>query len=113
MKFEKWFSINKERLLNSEVGEIINSILELSPKNTAEVDAKMKLIKYIRKNKKRMDYKLFRSKGLQIGSGAIEAAHRTVIQARMKKSGQRWTDKGAQNMLNLRVAYKCSISIEV
>jgi hypothetical protein len=24
----------------------------------------------------------------------------------MKRSGQRWSDKGAQNMLNLRVAYK-------
>jgi hypothetical protein len=24
----------------------------------------------------------------------------------MKRSGQRWSDKGAQNMLNLRMAYK-------
>lgn len=38
-----------------------------------------------------------------IGSGAIESAHRTVVQKRMKQSGQRWSNKGAQNMLNLRV----------
>src|SRR5690606_18276067 len=38
-----------------------------------------------------------------IGSGAIESAHRTVIQHRMKQAGQRWTAQGAQNMLNLRV----------
>jgi hypothetical protein len=40
------------------------------------------------------------------GSGAMEAAHRSVIQSRMKRSGQRWSDRGAQNLLNLRVAYK-------
>jgi len=38
-----------------------------------------------------------------IGSGAIESAHRTVIQRRMKLSGQRWGIKGAKNMLRLRV----------
>ena len=38
-----------------------------------------------------------------IGSGAIESAHRTVVQKRMKQSRQRWSNKGAQNMLNLRV----------
>lgn len=41
-----------------------------------------------------------------IGSGAIESAHRTVVQKRMKQSGQRWSCKGAQHMLNLRVARK-------
>lgn len=105
-KFGEWFSNQKEHLLKSEVEEVINSILELKPKNEEQVDLKMNLIKYIRKNKSRMDYKRFRDKGLQIGSGAIEAAHRTVVQARMKKSGQRWSNKGAQNMLNLRVAFK-------
>jgi 3-hydroxy-3-methylglutaryl CoA synthase len=41
-----------------------------------------------------------------IGSGAIESAHRTLVQKRMKQSGQRWSCKGAQNMLNLRVVRK-------
>ncbi len=41
-----------------------------------------------------------------IGSGAIESAHRTVVQKRMKQSGQRWSVQGAQNMLNLRVVRK-------
>ncbi len=49
-----------------------------------------------------MNYPEYQSKGYMIGSGAIESAHRTVIQRRMKLSGQRWSVKGAQNMLNLR-----------
>lgn len=38
-----------------------------------------------------------------IGSGAIESAHRKVVQKRMKQSGQRWSHNGTQNMVNLRV----------
>jgi hypothetical protein len=51
-----------------------------------------------------MDYQRYKNIGSGIiGSGAIESAHRTVVQKRMKQSGQRWSNKGAQNMLNLRV----------
>jgi hypothetical protein len=51
-----------------------------------------------------MRYKQYRKTGCGIiGSGAIEAAHRTVIQKRMKLAGQRWSITGAKNMLRLRV----------
>ena len=51
-----------------------------------------------------MDFKRYKNIGAGlIGSGAIESAHKTVVQKRMKQSGQRWNNKGAQNMLNLRV----------
>ncbi len=54
-----------------------------------------------------MDYQKYLHTGCGIiGSGAIESAHRTVIQKRMKLSRQRWSKKGAQNMLNLRVINK-------
>ncbi|HUZ58882.1 MAG TPA: ISKra4 family transposase, partial [Hanamia sp.] len=55
-------------------------------------------------NAYRMDYRYYKNIGAGIiGSGAIESAHRTVVQKRMKQSGQRWSYEGAQNMLNLRV----------
>ncbi len=105
-EFEKWFKQNKGNLLESKSDQVIDSILQLKAQTEEEVDAKMRLIKYITKNRKRINYKLFRRQGLQIGSGAIEASHRTVVQHRMKKSGQVWSNKGAQKMLNLRVAFK-------
>ncbi|OJU22600.1 MAG: hypothetical protein BGN92_08540 [Sphingobacteriales bacterium 41-5] len=62
---------------------------------------------YYNNNRDRMNYKKYHSIGCGIiGSGAIESAHRTVIQKRMKQSGQRWSTPGAQNMLNLRVVRK-------
>lgn len=63
---------------------------------------KTKLDKYLDNNAERMNYPEYLARGLLIGSGAIESAHRTVIQRRMKLSGQRWSKQGAKNMLNLR-----------
>jgi hypothetical protein len=65
------------------------------------------LINYYTSNKSRMNYPEYQKIGCGIiGSGAIESAHRTLVQKRMKQSGQRWSCKGAQNMLNLRVVRK-------
>jgi hypothetical protein len=105
-KHLNWFSEIKGLLLESKVEEVRSRILKLKANTVEEVDAKLKLLRYLNKNEKRIDYKLYRGKGLAIGSGAIEASHRTVVQSRMKKSGQRWSNSGAQNMLNLRVAFK-------
>lgn len=69
-------------------------------------EAAAKLDDYYGTNQDRMDYPQYKKIGCgMIGSGAIESAHRTVVQKWMKQSGQRWTKKGAQNMLNFRVIY--------
>ncbi|MEN0050302.1 MAG: hypothetical protein AAF806_24770, partial [Bacteroidota bacterium] len=44
-------------------------------------------------------------RGLLIGSGPIESAHRFVLQKRMNQSGQKWTKNGGQAVANLRVVY--------
>ncbi|MEM6815580.1 MAG: hypothetical protein AAF600_14535 [Bacteroidota bacterium] len=53
-----------------------------------------------------MQYRDYLEKGWLIGSGPIASAHRTLIQQRLKLSGQRWTLLGAQQIINLRVAEK-------
>ena len=53
-----------------------------------------------------MQYRTYLEKRYLIGSGAIEAAHRNVIQQRLKRSGQRWSVKGAQQIANLRAFKK-------
>lgn len=78
----------------------LNKLQYTTKAATAE---KKKLDTYLDNNAYRMDYPQYLKQGLLIGSGAIESAHRTLIQKRMKLSGQRWTKRGAQNMINLRV----------
>lgn len=98
-KRKRWAEKQKELLLESKVTTVIKNIRKLSDGREA-----LKLIEYYEANQKRMDYKKYKQIGAGIiGSGAIESAHRTVVQKRMKLSGQRWSPKGAQNMLNLRV----------
>ena len=53
-----------------------------------------------------MKYQTYQNAGFIIGSGAIESAHRTVVQQRLKLSGQRWTEKGAQQIVNLMAIHK-------
>ena len=59
-------------------------------------------IKYLQRNKKRMNYFQLRQKKLPIGSGVVEAACKNLIGARMKKSGMRWSIDGGQTVLTLR-----------
>jgi hypothetical protein len=101
-KSEKWVIKQKQLLLDSQVKQVIKNIKKLNTQSkTAE-----ELIAYYQTNIQRMDYKKYTQIGAGIiGSGAIESAHRTVVQKRMKLSGQRWGGIGAQNMLNLRVTY--------
>lgn len=95
-----WFKKQKELLYESQVEQVITNIAATKAK---QVD-KDKLISYYQNNIDRMDYKTYRNIGCGIiGSGSIESAHRTVIQKRMKLSGQHWSREGSQNMLRLRV----------
>jgi hypothetical protein len=57
---------------------------------------------YFRTNQARMDYPTFREQGLPIGSGAIESEAKRLVQQRMKLPGARWSDPGAQAVLNVR-----------
>lgn len=98
-----WMKGQKDLLWDSKIDTVIEHINMLSS-NKKDIQSKQKeLLQYFEDNKDRMDYKKYRSIGAGlIGSGPIESAHRTIIQKRMKLSGQRWTKKGAQNMLTLR-----------
>jgi hypothetical protein len=98
-KRKQWTGKQKELLLQSKVATVIKNVRNISGSKDA-----LQLIDYYEANRQRMDYSRYKQIGAGIiGSGAIESAHRTVVQKRMKLSGQRWTETGAQNMLNLRV----------
>ncbi|MDO8673215.1 MAG: ISKra4 family transposase, partial [Dehalococcoidia bacterium] len=57
---------------------------------------------YFQKNALRMDYPAFRARGLPIGSGAVESSAKNLVQQRMKRPGSRWSENGAQAVLNVR-----------
>jgi len=102
---EEWIDKQISRLLNDEVGQVILEIEQLDLKGKKKQEAQQKIVTYYKNNEHRMLYKTYRDRGLLIGSGPIESAHRFVLQKRMKQSGQKWTKKGGQAIANLRVVY--------
>jgi hypothetical protein len=99
---KKWIDNQCEALLNRTPSEVIETIKSLSYQEKTE-KRRVKLINYYTTHLKRMQYKVFKEKGLLIGSGAIESAHR-VYQQRFKLSGQHWTKKGLQETIQLKSA---------
>ena len=57
---------------------------------------------YFENNAPRMRYHWFRSRGLFVGSGAVESGCKAVIGQRLKQSGMHWTVAGASAITTLR-----------
>lgn len=96
-----WLGQQCQALLKGKSRKVEKAVAALP---LLEQKQKTRLVSYLHNNHQRMRYDAFRKRKLMISSGPVEAAHRTLLQVRMKRSGQRWTDKGANNMIKLRTA---------
>ncbi len=57
---------------------------------------------YFLNNAPRMRYHWFRSRGLFVGSGVVEAGCKSVVGQRLKQAGMHWTTGGADAIIALR-----------
>jgi hypothetical protein len=64
-----------------------------------------RICRYFEKNRDRMRYDVYLTKGYPIASGVIEGACRHLVKDRLERSGMSWTKPGAQAMLHLRAIY--------
>ncbi len=97
----QWLDEQEQHLFAGQQ-EAVEKAVESLPELPA--DSRQQLLNYLKNNRYRTRYDLYRKAGLMISSGPVEAAHRTVLQVRMKRSGQRWSEKGCDNMILLRAA---------
>lgn len=102
---EDWIKLCEKLLLNNESSEVESMIQSVECQGDKK-DKQQGLLTYLSNNKHRINYKTYLDNNLCIGSGAIESANKEVIQKRLKLSGQRWTLKGAQQIVNLRIKLK-------
>lgn len=61
-----------------------------------------KALSYFREHRHRMRYGALRAENLPIGSGVVEAACKTLVSQRLKRSGMRWRMAGGQAILTFR-----------
>lgn len=85
-----------ERLLN----EVLRPLLAAAKRGKTRIK---QAIAYVERNLYRLDYGELRTRGFQIGSGAMESLHRTGSQVRLKRAGCHWTAEASQAILNLRM----------
>jgi hypothetical protein len=95
-------------ILYEQGGTALLQFLEtwsLPPQATAEVAEEFRKLKgYFRNNEHRTDYPRYRAKGWDIGSGPTEAGCK-IIGERLKGSGMRWVETGAEAVGALRALY--------
>ena len=74
-----------------------------APADRAEVERELA---FFRKHRHRMRYHALKQQGIAIGSGIVEAANKTLVTQRMKRSGMRWCIVGGQAVLTFRALLK-------
>ena len=72
------------------------------PLTGIKAEERDKALGYFETNAPRMRYRHFRSHGLFVGSGTVEAGCKAVIGQRLKLSGMHWSVPGATGILTLR-----------
>lgn len=89
----------------SGVFRVLHSAAALAarrPLSAAQRKEYRRAYNYLRDRSKHLRYHEYRRRGLPIGSGVTEAACKTLFAQRLKQSGMRWSEQGAQRILNLR-----------
>lgn len=65
-----------------------------------------KELTYFKNNRHRCHYAKLKSENKPIGSGIVEAACKSIVQMRLKRSGQHWDEPGGQAILTFRSIVK-------
>lgn len=100
----RWLKRMKKRLRKDGGHKVILSLERLLKKHSG--DKLKSIIEYYQNNVNRMDYPSYESEGYHITSSTVESACRHVVGDRLKRSGMRWTEEGAQWLTSLRLKWK-------
>jgi hypothetical protein len=103
-----WAEPLKGRLLDEGPAPILAALAALAPtvSGTDAAEEVRKARGYFTDHAARMDYPRFVTRQLPIGSGGVESACKTLIQAREKQAGMRWSQAGAQTVASLRALHR-------
>jgi hypothetical protein len=102
---EHWKTVFREKARGAT--SVIKSIdHQRSLASGATAETLTKVLNYLTKQNRenRLDYAAAKKANLPIGTGVTEAAAKTLVTVRMKRSGARYTMHGGQAILTLRAA---------
>lgn len=100
-----WVAAKLELVLNGQSATVISQLRHHATEpRWSEVQRKaiQRTIGYYERNQAHMRYDEYLAKGWPIGTGVVEGACGHLVKDRMEQAGMRWTQAGAQAMLDLR-----------
>ncbi len=102
-QFRRRFLTLRRRLRDDEQGadKIVRAMRYLRGKHPRSKIIQREL-EYFRRNRGRMHYAHLQALHFPIGSGVVEAACKSLVADRMKRSGMRWAQAGGQAVLTFR-----------
>jgi hypothetical protein len=99
------------RLKHEGGGVVLTALREVEVgRKPAAREAHRQLVVYFENQVHRMDYPHYREMGWQIGSGPVEAACKQVVNQRLKGSGMRWSEEGADAVCHLRALFRSELT---
>lgn len=98
-----WRQAQLHKLKASEVASVVRSIAHLKLETKQAQETRRQVLGYFENHRAAMDYARYQGGGLPIGSGAVEGGCR-LIGARTNGCGRRWSEKGCDEIVALRVA---------
>jgi len=99
---QEWLAARRDELDDGKLEAVIAAMSELRLEDNEAQEEVETQMEYFRGNAARMRYAEFRSQGLFVGSGVVEAGCKTVFSQRLKLSGMHWTVRGANAIIALR-----------
>ena len=104
----KWRQRARETLLEpGGISTILHELLDAlsRPETVARLDALRTEVRYLLGHRHRMRYYDIKSRGLPIGSGAMESGIKQLVPTRLRMPGMKWTKPGADAVLTVRSAH--------
>ncbi len=94
----EWIATWRHELRHGEADRVLTALAALpeSPEREAA-------LRYLGERRPMLAYPAFVAAGYPIGSGCVESAHTTVLQARLKRGGMHWHPAVLPAMIALRV----------
>ena len=102
---KRWMARVLNRLDRGKIEALAKILRDLHPDSAELRKTVINEADYFQRNAERMRYPAFRTQGLFVGSGVVEAGCRTVIASRLKRSGMFWSVRGANAIIALRCSH--------
>jgi len=99
---QAWLDVQKDRLKANQAAAVLDTLAPFVQADHAD-DPVTACARYLRHRLDQLDYQGALQRGLPIGSGEIESAHRYLIQERLKLPGAWWSPDHIETRLALRL----------